>query len=168
MLAMLIMERPVSMHPDDIRDEKTKAIRSMRVLKPEDVVIGQYTAANGKPGYLDDEGVPKDSRAPTYAVCRIMCDNARWAGVPMLIKAGKALNETKMEVRVQFETQAGGFFKDEAQADGMRNEFVMQLKPKEASAPLLLARVGLLVVTGPFGQSGARIFFTGINESREA
>lgn len=131
-LSMLIMERPVSMHPDDIRDEKTKAIRSMRVLKTEDVVVGQYTAGNGKPGYLDDEGVPQDSKAPTYAVCRIMCDNARWAGVPMLIKAGKALNETKMEVRVQFKTQAGGFFKDQGEGDGMRNEFVMQLKPKDA------------------------------------
>jgi glucose-6-phosphate 1-dehydrogenase len=127
------MERPVSMHPDDIRDEKTKAVRSMRVLKPEDVVIAQYTAGNGKPGYLDDEGVPEDSKTPTYAVCRLMCDNERWEGVPMLIKAGKGLNESKTEVRVQFKTQHGGFFKDQGEGDGMRNEFVMKLKPKDAS-----------------------------------
>lgn len=129
MLALLIMERPVAMHPDDIRDEKTKAIRSMRVLKAEDVVIGQYTAAGDKPGYTDDDGVPKDSNAPTYAVCRIACDNERWEGVPMLIKAGKAMNETKMEVRVQFKSQPGFF--GEA-PEGFRNEFVMQLKPKDA------------------------------------
>jgi glucose-6-phosphate 1-dehydrogenase len=47
----------------------------------------------------------------------------------MLIKAGKALNETKMEVRVQFKSQPGFFGSDAA---GMRQEFVMQLKPKEA------------------------------------
>lgn len=129
MLALLIMERPVTMHPDDIRDEKTKAIRSMRVLKPEDVVIGQYTAKGDKPGYKDDEGVPKDSNTPTYSVCRVMCDNERWEGVPMLIKAGKAMNETKMEVRVQFKSQPGFF--GEA-PEGFRNEFVMQLKPKDA------------------------------------
>lgn len=129
MLALLIMERPVSMHPDDIRDEKTKAIRSMRVLKAEDVVIGQYTAKGDKPGYKDDDGVPQDSNAPTYSVCRIMCDNERWEGVPMLIKAGKAMNETKMEVRVQFRSQPGFF--GEA-PEGFRNEFVMQLKPKDA------------------------------------
>lgn len=129
MLALLIMERPVSMHPDDIRDEKTKAIRSMRVLKAEDVVIGQYTAAGDKPGYTDDEGVPEDSNTPTYSVCRLHCDNARWEGVPMLIKAGKAMNETKMEVRVQFKSQPGFF--GEAPG-GFRNEFVMQLKPKDA------------------------------------
>jgi hypothetical protein len=55
-LAMLLMERPVSMHPDDIRDEKTKVIRSMRVLTNDDVVLGQYTAGNGQPGYRDDDG----------------------------------------------------------------------------------------------------------------
>lgn len=117
------------MHPDDIRDEKTKAIRSMRVLQADDVVIGQYTAAGEKPGYTDDDGVPTDSNAPTYSVCRIKCDNERWEGVPMLIKAGKAMNETKMEVRVQFKSQPGFF--GEA-PEGFRNEFVMQLKPKDA------------------------------------
>lgn len=29
-LALLTMERPVSMHPDDIRDEKTKLVRGFR------------------------------------------------------------------------------------------------------------------------------------------
>jgi glucose-6-phosphate 1-dehydrogenase len=135
---MLIMERPVSMHPDDIRDEKTKVLRSMRVLKPEDVVIAQYTAGNGKPGYLDHEGVPKDSKSPTYAVCGLMCDNERWEGVPMVIKAGKGMNESKTEVRVQFKTQHAGFFKDHGEGDDMRNEFVMELKPKDASVPLLI------------------------------
>lgn len=42
--------------------------------------------------------------------------------------AGKAMNETKTEVRIQFKSQSG-FFGDGA--DGFRNEFVMQLKPKD-------------------------------------
>jgi glucose-6-phosphate 1-dehydrogenase len=79
----------------------------------------------------------------TYAVCRLMCDNERWAGVPMLIKTGKALNETKMEVRVQFKTQAG-FFGDKSAAEGMRNEFVMMLKPKDAMyMKLVMKKPGL-------------------------
>jgi glucose-6-phosphate 1-dehydrogenase len=41
--------------------------------------------------------------------------------------AGKALNETKTEVRVQFKSKAGFFGRD---ADGYRNELVMQLAPK--------------------------------------
>lgn len=61
----------------------------------------------------------------------------------MLIKAGKALNETKMEVRVQFKTQAG-FFAEKAAAEGMRNEFVMTLKPKDAMyLKLVMKKPGL-------------------------
>jgi glucose-6-phosphate 1-dehydrogenase len=82
------MERPVRMHPDDIRDEKTKLFRSIRTVEDTDVVVGQYTAATGKPGYKDGEKVPKDSKTPTYSVIRLWCDNERWQGVPMLIKAG--------------------------------------------------------------------------------
>ena len=91
-LALICMERPVTMHPDDIRDEKTKVIRAMRTItEDKDVVVGQYTAANGKPGYLDDEGVPNDSNTATYAAVRLWCDNERWEGVPMVIKAGALL-----------------------------------------------------------------------------
>ena len=56
-LALICMERPVTMHPDDIRDEKTKVIRAMRTITDDkDVVVGQYTAANGKPGYTGRRG----------------------------------------------------------------------------------------------------------------
>ena len=72
------MERPVSLHPDDIRDEKTKVIRSMRIVAPEDVVLGQYSATDDKPSYLDDPGVPADSQTPTFAAVRIWIDNDRW------------------------------------------------------------------------------------------
>jgi glucose-6-phosphate 1-dehydrogenase len=76
------------MHPDDIRDEKTKLIRSLRTVQDEDIVVAQYTAANGKPGYTDDDGVPNNSLTPTYCAVRLWCDNERWEGVPMVIKAG--------------------------------------------------------------------------------
>jgi glucose-6-phosphate 1-dehydrogenase len=82
------MDRPVSMHPDDIRDEKTKVIRAMRTIEAQDVVVAQYEAAGGKPGYTDDEGVPDDSTTATYCAVRLWCDNERWSGTPMVIKAG--------------------------------------------------------------------------------
>lgn len=45
-----------------------------------------------------DEGVPDDSNCPTFATCVLFVKNRRWAGVPFIFKAGKALNETKAEV----------------------------------------------------------------------
>ena len=42
-------------------------------------------------GYLDDPGVPNDSKTPTFAMCVLHIDNERWSGVPFIIKAGKVL-----------------------------------------------------------------------------
>jgi len=47
--------------------------------------------------------------------------------VPFILKAGKALNEAKVEVRIQFKDVASGIFKDIS-----RNELVMRIQPSEA------------------------------------
>ncbi|KAK6930787.1 Glucose-6-phosphate dehydrogenase, C-terminal [Dillenia turbinata] len=95
-LALFAMETPVSLDAEDIRNEKVKVLRSMKPLQLEDVVIGQYKShAKGGinyPGYTDDKTVPKDSLTPTFAAAALFIDNARWDGVPFLMKAGKALN----------------------------------------------------------------------------
>ena len=54
LLAFVGMEKPVSLHPDDIRDQKVQVLRCIKPVKPDNVVLGQYTAAHGAPGYLDD------------------------------------------------------------------------------------------------------------------
>ena len=72
------MEKPVSNRADDLRDEKVKVLRCIPPVKAEDVVLGQYAAAGGKPGYLEDETVPKDSKTPTFATCVLHIRNERW------------------------------------------------------------------------------------------
>lgn len=71
-------------------------MRSMRQLKLDDVVVGQYKGhtKGGKsyPAYVDDPTVPKGSITPTFAAAALFIDNARWDGVPFLMKAGKALH----------------------------------------------------------------------------
>lgn len=54
------------------------------------------------PGYLDDKTVPKGSLTPTFAAIAMHINNARWDGVPFLLKAGKALHTKRAEIRVQF------------------------------------------------------------------
>jgi len=126
-LSILTMERPVSFAPEDIRDEKVKVLRAIPPITPEDCLLGQYVAANGKPGYHDDDTVPKDSVCPTYAATTLWIHNPRWEGVPFILKAGKALNESKVEVRIQFKDVTQGIFKDIA-----RNELVIRIQPSEA------------------------------------
>ncbi|CAG2211080.1 G6PD [Mytilus edulis] len=80
-----------------------------------DTVLGQYV---GKPGgkgdeaqgYLDDPTVPKGSVTPTFATAVLHVKNERWDGVPFILRCGKALNERKAEVRIQFKDVAGDIF----------------------------------------------------------
>ncbi|KAH9482678.1 Glucose-6-phosphate 1-dehydrogenase [Psilocybe cubensis] len=126
-LSILTMERPVSFAAEDIRDEKVKVLRCIPPIERSDTLLGQYVAANGKPGYLDDDTVPPNSVCPTFAATTLWIHNPRWEGVPFILKAGKALNESKVEVRIQFKDVTQGIFKDIA-----RNELVIRIQPSEA------------------------------------
>ncbi|CAL1700578.1 unnamed protein product [Somion occarium] len=126
-LSILTMERPVSFEAEDIRDEKVKVLRAIPPVERSDTLLGQYVAANGKPGYLDDSTVPPNSNCPTYAATTLWINNPRWEGVPFILKAGKALNEAKVEIRIQFKDVTQGIFKDIS-----RNELVMRIQPSEA------------------------------------
>ncbi|KAJ3828594.1 glucose-6-phosphate 1-dehydrogenase [Lentinula raphanica] len=126
-LSILAMERPVSFAAEDIRDEKVKLLRAIPPIERDDVLLGQYVSANGKPGYLDDDTVPRNSVCPTFAAATLWIHNPRWEGVPFILKAGKALNEAKVEVRIQFKDVTQGIFKDIA-----RNELVIRIQPSEA------------------------------------
>ena len=128
-LTILAMERPVSFSPEDIRDEKVRVLRAIPPIEPKDVIIGQYTKSEdgSKPGYLDDDSVPKGSSCPTFAALTLFIHNERWEGVPFILKAGKALNQQKTEIRIQFKDVTSGIFKDIP-----RNELVIRVQPDEA------------------------------------
>ncbi|KZT24485.1 glucose-6-phosphate 1-dehydrogenase [Neolentinus lepideus HHB14362 ss-1] len=126
-LSILTMERPVSFSAEDIRDEKVKVLRAIPPVERSDTLLGQYVAANGKPGYLDDDTVPHNSVCPTYAATTLWIHNPRWEGVPFILKAGKALNEAKVEIRIQYKDVTQGIFKDIS-----RNELVIRIQPSEA------------------------------------
>merc|ERR1740129_2122851 len=70
-------------------------------------------------------------RVPTFAQLVLHIDNPRWFGVPFIMKAGKALDERKAEIRVQFK-DAPGVRRLFGGEDMHRNELVMTLQPNEA------------------------------------
>ncbi|KAI8464825.1 MAG: glucose-6-phosphate dehydrogenase [Monoraphidium minutum] len=133
-LALFAMEQPVSLDAEDIRNEKVKVLRSMKVVGMEDVVVGQYRAKGSKPGYLDDNTVPSGSLTPTFAAVAMFIDNARWDGVPFLLKAGKALHKRYAEIRVQFRHVPGNLYRSKqgSNLDAHTNELVIRIQPKEA------------------------------------
>lgn len=133
-LALFAMEQPVSLDAEDIRNEKVKVLRSMKVVNTEDVVVGQYRARGKLPGYLDDQTVPKGSLTPTFAAVAMFIDNARWDGVPFLLKAGKALHKRYAEIRVQFRHVPGNLYRSKqgSNLDAATNELVIRIQPQEA------------------------------------
>lgn len=132
-LSLLAMEKPASIHPDDIRNEKVKVLKSIEELSLKDVVLGQYVGdpegeGDAKYGYIDDETVPEGSKTPTYALAVLQIRNERWDGVPFILRCGKALNERKAEVRIQYHDVAGDIFEGKTK----RNEMVIRVQPGEA------------------------------------
>jgi glucose-6-phosphate 1-dehydrogenase len=95
-VALIAMEPPVGTAADDLRDKKAEVFRSMPDANPAQYVRGQYQ------GYLDVDGVAKDSTTETFAALRLEIDNWRWAGVPFFFRAGKAMATRVTEVRLIF------------------------------------------------------------------
>uniref|UniRef100_A0A8C3JQB8 glucose-6-phosphate dehydrogenase (NADP(+)) n=1 Tax=Calidris pygmaea TaxID=425635 RepID=A0A8C3JQB8_9CHAR len=141
MLALVAMEKPASTDPDDVRDEKVKVLKCIGPVERDDVVLGQYVGnPEGPPeaqkGYLDDPTVPPGSTTATFAAAILRVANERWDGVPFVLRCGKALNERKAEVRLQFREVPGDIFGRQCK----RNELVVRVQPDEAVYTKLMTK----------------------------
>ena len=124
MVALVAMEQPLSFSAEHIRQEKLKVLNACRALQMDDLVTGQYA------GYREEEGIQdKKTRTETFAAAVLHVHNPRWEGVPFVLKAGKALNDSKVELRVQFH-QVPGVVPDLEQC--VANELVVLVQPEPA------------------------------------
>ena len=135
-LAMVAMEPPAIINANSMRDEVAKVMHSLRPLTTEDMehnlVLGQYTAAeiNGRMenGYLEEKGVPADSRTETYIALRCEIENWRWAGVPFYVRTGKRLPARVTEIVIHFKTTPHPVFSQNAP----ENKLIIRIQPDEA------------------------------------
>jgi glucose-6-phosphate 1-dehydrogenase len=110
MVALLAMEPPIKLTTDEVRSEKVRVFRSLRMIEGEKInkyfVRGQYGA-----GLVEDQQVPeyraetmvdKESNTETFVAGKIMIDNFRWAGVPFYIRTGKRMTTKSTKIVVQF------------------------------------------------------------------
>jgi len=127
-LSLVAMEPPVSLQAEEVRNEKVKLLKAIPPIELKDVVLGQYEAdPKGKePGYLEDKTVPKGSVTPTFAAAVLRINNSRWRGVPFILKCGKALNDRKAEIRIQFRNPDSGLF-----PEAPPNELVLRVQPDQ-------------------------------------
>jgi glucose-6-phosphate 1-dehydrogenase len=97
LLSLVAMEAPASFNANAIRNERVKLLKSVRSLKREDSIAGQYL------GYCSAKGVSEDSRTPTYAALKLYIDNWRWRGVPFYLRSGKSLKKKATEITIEFQ-----------------------------------------------------------------
>jgi glucose-6-phosphate 1-dehydrogenase len=95
-LALVAMEPP-SGDLDAIPRRREDVFSAMPAVDPKVAVFGQYV------GYHEIDGVAPDSQTETFAALRLEIENWRWAGVPILVRAGKELPTTATEVVIRLQ-----------------------------------------------------------------
>ncbi|MGB5238196.1 MAG: glucose-6-phosphate dehydrogenase [Flavobacteriaceae bacterium] len=138
-VSLVVMEPPISDQPEEIRNEKVKALKSLRIMKDEETLFkntirAQYVASqiNGEhiKGYREEEGVDPESTTETYAAIKFYVDNWRWKDVPFFVRTAKRMPRKVTEVVIHFKgthhhifTSAGLSEKD--------NKLIIRIQPDE-------------------------------------
>lgn len=121
---------------NNLRQHKVEVLQSVRSIPQDRVkdfaVRGRYGPGhmNGKevPGYLEEEGVPEESRTETFAALKLYVDNWRWEGVPFYLRSGKRLKQSYTEVAVQFREVPTQLFSG---VEDLSNWLIFRMKPEE-------------------------------------
>src|SRR5579862_2103899 len=137
LLALTAMEEPVSFDADSLRQEKEKILSAVRL--PADLANGtsrgQYAGGwqGGRQvvGYLEEDGIPADSRTETYAAVRLSVDTRRWAGVPFYLRTGKRLTRRMTEIALLFQRAPHLPFAATDTKELGQNALVIRVQPDE-------------------------------------
>jgi glucose-6-phosphate 1-dehydrogenase len=139
LLCLTAMEPPAMFIADRVQDEKAKVLRSLRRGLPDrindHIVLGQYgpgtIAGRPVPGYIEEEGVSRNSWTPTYAAMKLFVDNWRWHDVPFYLRSGKRLANRKTEISIHFKEVPFSMFPDSISGPIEPNTLVLKIQPDE-------------------------------------
>ena len=146
-MATIAMEPSAAFDPDSVRDERAKLLRSIHIMKPEEVpanaVAGQYGPARigGKdvPGFRQEKGVDPNSQTDTYAAVTFFVDNWRWAGIPFYLRSGKHLPKRVSEIAIEFNSAPHTLFDTDDDIPGA-NLLILRIQPEEGISLKFLSK----------------------------
>ncbi|HEX4059161.1 MAG TPA: glucose-6-phosphate dehydrogenase [Galbitalea sp.] len=108
-LAVVAMEPPSSLDSDDLRGAMVQALRAVRVWNGDAKTASRrarYTAGTvGRTqmgSYLAQPGVDPKRDTETLAEIAFEINNWRWAGVPFVLRSGKALEDDRRDIVLTF------------------------------------------------------------------
>src|SRR5579872_3723971 len=146
-MATIAMEPSATFQPDAVRDERAKLLRTIRIMKPDEIlansVAGQYGPARiggaDVPGFRQEKGVDAQSQTDTYAAATFFVDNWRWAGVPFFIRSGKRLPKRVTEIAIQFNAAPHAVFGDNGD-EATPNLLILRIQPEEGISLRFLSK----------------------------
>ncbi|HIZ34577.1 MAG TPA: glucose-6-phosphate dehydrogenase [Candidatus Ruania gallistercoris] len=108
-MAVVTMEPPAEISDRELRDAKSAVLRATRLWGGDPATAsrrGRYTAGSiagrSVPDYAAEQGVDPERDTETMAQITVEVANQRWAGVPITLRSGKALGETRKHVVITF------------------------------------------------------------------
>ncbi|XP_045480937.1 glucose-6-phosphate 1-dehydrogenase-like [Harmonia axyridis] len=130
MIALIAMAKPSKFNTEFIRKAKYKVLSQIPEVELDNVVLGQYVGnpegtEEERESYRDHLKIDEDSLTSTFAVVVVFIKNDTWRDVPFICRCGKAMKDTKQEIRIQFKESPDSLFSTKL----MRNELVLHYDP---------------------------------------
>jgi glucose-6-phosphate 1-dehydrogenase len=145
-MATIAMEPSATFRATSVRDERSKLLRSIRVMSPEEIetnaVPGQYgparVAGENVPGFRQEADVDPQSQTETYAAVTFFVDNWRWAGIPFYLRSGKRMPKRVTEIAIRFNEAPLAIFGQEP--DTAPNLLILRIQPEEGISLKFLSK----------------------------
>ena len=118
MVAFITMEKPKEFNSSNIKDEKVKVIKNLKIDK-DHLILGQYN------GYKNVKNVDPDSNTETFVYAKAYIENARWKDVPIHLITGKHLDEKRSEIIINFKNN------DTHYKNSNHNKLIIRVAPIE-------------------------------------
>ncbi|MDA3955873.1 glucose-6-phosphate dehydrogenase [Oceanispirochaeta sp.] len=118
LLALLTMEAPVSLKPEEIRLQKMAILKALEI---KECKIKQYE------GYQKEPKIPSDSETETYAEMKLEINSFRWTGVPIYIRTGKAVGEKMTSIAITLKKVPRLLFNQNNELE--KNKILIQIQP---------------------------------------
>jgi glucose-6-phosphate 1-dehydrogenase len=107
-LALAAMEPPATVGSEDLRGSMAQLLRATRAWKADGTESRRARYTRGTigrrtlPAYTSEPGVDRARGTETLAEMTVAIDNWRWAGVPFLLRSGKAIDAPRQEIVFTF------------------------------------------------------------------
>ena len=146
-MATIAMEPTATFKAPSVRDERSKLLRSIRPMTPDELrrnaVPGQYGPARigglDAPGFRQEPGVDPQSQTNTYAAATFFVENWRWAGIPFYLRTGKRLPKRVTEIAIRFNPAPLAIF--DSDGDGLPpNLLILRIQPEEGISVKFLSK----------------------------